>query len=168
LVGGTSTIKLLIEGENRMFGTKTDIEPPYQDVDPAELIPLSQLALDLPAPAEGWPVYLHGRNIPVVVDDIGRDAISRDAARRLFTEHRENLMRVREVAARREAQAIALDQARRAQLNPGVPWYKIPAGVSPAQAMAQAGRDAEPRRVSPTQEWLDQIGQHAVQTADES
>jgi hypothetical protein len=32
-----------------MFGTKTDIEPAHQDVDPAELIPLSHLALDLAA-----------------------------------------------------------------------------------------------------------------------
>jgi hypothetical protein len=64
-------------------------------------------------------------------------------------------------------EAVEADQARRAQLYKGVPWYKIPDGVSPAQAMAQAGRDAEPRRVSPMQEWLDQIGQHAVQPADE-
>ena len=34
--------------------------------------------------AESWPVYLHGRNIPVVVDDLGRGAVSREAARQLF------------------------------------------------------------------------------------
>ena len=61
------------------------------------------------------------------------------------------MTREAQMARHREAverQAIELDQQRRAQLSPGVPWFMIPAGVSPAQAMAQAGRDAEPRRVS--------------------
>ena len=133
-----------------MFGTstKTDI-PPAQDVGPAEdPVPLSVLALDLPAPAGSWPVYLQGRNIPVVVDDIGRDAISRSDARQLFTEHRENLVRAREVAARREQRAIDEDQRFRAQLYSGQPWWMTPDGVSPAQAWAQADKDAQPRRRS--------------------
>lgn len=137
-----------------MFGTKTDIEPPHRDVDRAELIPLSAIALDLPAPAESWPVYLHGRNIPVVVDDLGRDAISRDAARQLFTEHRENLERAREVAARREAQAVADDRAWRSRLPHGLPWHALPPGVSAAEAWAQADKDARPRRRSVLEESL--------------
>jgi hypothetical protein len=43
-----------------MFGTKTTVEPPHRDVDPAGLIPLSHLALDLEPPPAGWPDFLVG------------------------------------------------------------------------------------------------------------
>ena len=45
-----------------------------------ELIPLSHLALDLDVPPEGWTVYLEGRGIAVVADDLGRLAIARSDA----------------------------------------------------------------------------------------
>jgi hypothetical protein len=163
-----------------MFGTstKTDIEPTHQDVDPAELIPVSHLALDLPVPAESWSVYLHGRNIPVVVDDIGRDAISRDAARQLFTEHRENQVRAREVAARQEQQAIEQeqqaieqDQRFRARLYRGQPWHAFPPGVTAGEAWAQAEKDSRPRRRSVLEDALTNQGTvfHPVRhDADES
>ena len=47
------------------------------------------LKLDLLAPGEGWGAYLDSRSIPVVKDDLGRLAISRADARRLFAERRE-------------------------------------------------------------------------------
>lgn len=47
------------------------IEPPAPVVTPpADLIPLSVLALDVAAPVTGWEPFLTVRNIPVVVDDI--------------------------------------------------------------------------------------------------
>jgi hypothetical protein len=73
------------------------------------LVPLSVLQLDLDTPAEGWPNFLAARDIEVTLDDIGRMAISRDAARQLLTEKRE---REAERARRRklvEAQAVADD-----------------------------------------------------------
>jgi hypothetical protein len=75
-----------------------------------QLIPLSVLALDLEAPAEGWTAYLHSSGIAVVADDIGRSAISRADARQLFTERRENEVRAREVTERQERQAIEQDR----------------------------------------------------------
>jgi hypothetical protein len=111
--------------------------------------------LDLPAPTTGWLIELDRRGVEVVVDDIGRPAVSRDDARRLFTEHREAEARAREMAAQNEQAAIAADQQWRAQLSPGVPWWQIPGGVSPAQAMFAADRDDNPRRRTLTEDLLD-------------
>lgn len=91
-------------------------EPAHDDVDVTadDLIPVSHLALDLPEPPAGaWTVYLAAKGIEVVLDDIGRLAISRDNARQLITEHRENEARQRELAERREAQLIEQDRQRR-------------------------------------------------------
>src|SRR5215217_685179 len=79
------------------------------------LIPLSHLSLDLPAPAEGWPVYLSSRDIAVVTDDLGRLSISRSDAKRLFDEQAEGEVRKREVMARIERQAEEKDREFRAQ-----------------------------------------------------
>ena len=72
--------------------------------------------------------------------------ISRADARQLLDERRENEIRRREVAERQERQAIESDRKWRAQLNRGVPWYAIPPGVTAAEALAQAEKDARPRR----------------------
>jgi hypothetical protein len=45
---------------------------------------MSVLALDLPAPGDGWSAFLAGRGIEVVTDDIGRKTISRGHATMLF------------------------------------------------------------------------------------
>jgi hypothetical protein len=136
---------------------------------PADLVPLSVLALDLAAPSVGgWPAYLAGRGIAVVPDDIGRLAVSRDDARRLITERREAEARGREAA---ERQAVELDRQWRAQLWGGVPADHLPPGVAPAAAMLQAARDAQPRRTTPLQEALSNSGEltyHSMQTADDS
>jgi hypothetical protein len=60
----------------------------------------------LAVPVEGWTAYLHERNIPVVVDDLGREAIARSDARQLLAEKRENEGRAREMAARQEQQFV--------------------------------------------------------------
>jgi hypothetical protein len=149
-----------------MFGTKTTVEPPHRDVDPAGLIPLSHLALDLEPPPAGWPDFLGRRAIAFVPDDLGRDCVRRQDARRLLDEQREAGLRRAKLRAMQEAEAVENDQRFRAELYSGQPWWLSPPGVTAAQAWTQADRDAQPKRVTPTQEWLDQIGQHAAQTAD--
>jgi hypothetical protein len=144
-----------------MFRTTTaaDAAPvaePTHDVVAADLVPLSVLELDLAAPSVGgWTAYLAGRGIAVVLDDIGRSAVTRADARRLITERRESAARQHEAA---ERQAIELDQRWRAQLPGGVPASLIPEGVRPAAAMLQAAHDARPRRLTPLQEALSNSG----------
>ncbi|HEU4907561.1 MAG TPA: hypothetical protein VFT17_01720, partial [Propionibacteriaceae bacterium] len=50
------------------------------------------------------------------------------------------------------------DQQRRAQIWCGVPWYKIPDGVTPAEALAQAARGEAPRCRSLVEDLLDRQG----------
>jgi hypothetical protein len=126
-----------------MFKTSnTDTEPAPDVMAPADLIPITQLALDLPEPAEGWIAFLDAKGVEVVTDDIGRLSISRGDARRLFAEHRESEARKAEMRAVAERRAIESDRQWRAQLPRGVPWYEIPPGVLPVVAMTQADRDA--------------------------
>jgi hypothetical protein len=109
----------------------------------AEPVPLSVLALDLPAPPAGWAFELERRGIPIALDDLGRPSISRDAARDLFAERREQ----EEVAARHreefERRAIEADRQFRRRLNPGIPASGMPAGVAPAQALMEAEQAAQ-------------------------
>jgi hypothetical protein len=83
-----------------MFHTKTTAaaEATHDVVvmDPPELVALSVLQLDLDAPAVGWDAYLTGRGIPIVLDHIGRSAISSVDARQLLEEKREAEARARE------------------------------------------------------------------------
>ncbi len=104
----------------------------------------------------GWRGYLAGRGITVLVDDIGRSAVTRADARRLITERRESEARQREAA---ERQAIKADQQWRAQLSGGIPASLIPACVRPAAAMLQAAHDALPCRLPPLQEALSNSGE---------
>jgi hypothetical protein len=110
----------------------------------------------LPAPSiGGWNAYPAGRGIAVVTDDIGRDAISRTAARMLLTEKREAEARRHEAA---ERQAVEIEARRVAGLRGGVPWYEIPDGVSPGVAWATADKDRRPRRVTPLGDALSNSG----------
>jgi hypothetical protein len=75
-----------------MFNTvKQTAQPEDQKVSAEDRIPLSHLELDLPAPTTGWLIELDRRGISVITDDIGRQAISRDDARRLITEKHEKM-----------------------------------------------------------------------------
>jgi hypothetical protein len=152
--------------------TVTDTAPPTPDVmEPLEpLVPLSVLQLDLDTPPEGWSNFLAARNIEITLDDIGRMSISRDDARQLFIEKRE---REAEQARRRklaEAQAVADDQIRRAQIWQGIPADDLPPGVAPAAVMLQASKDARPKRTSVLQEALagsETLTYHPLPTSDE-
>jgi hypothetical protein len=154
-----------------MFHSKPVADPPT-DVDvvdpPAELVPLSHLQLDLPAPGGGWATFLADRGISITIDDIGRASVSRSDARQLVTEQREAEVQRREKAAEFERQAVESDQRRRAQIYAGIPAAAIPDGVHPARAMLEASRDARrTRRVSPLQEALSGEGMtfHPIQSS---
>jgi hypothetical protein len=118
-------------------------------------VPLSHLELELPSPVEGWHAFLAAKGIRVVGDDLGRDAVARHDAARLFGEKREH--EVRQAALRRlaEQQAVEDDQRRRAQIWKGVPADAMPPGASPASVMLQATKDSRPKRTSVLQDALD-------------
>jgi hypothetical protein len=111
-----------------------------------ELIPLSVLALDLPEPADGWTVELARRGVEVVPDSIGRPSISRDAARDLLTERREQ----EEAAAHRrmeiEERLVEKDRQFRAALPRGVPAGLVPEGLSAAELLMLSDPMRPPRR----------------------
>ena len=142
-----------------MFRTAPVVEPaPDVMVPPEPPVPLSHLELDLPAPVAGWPAFLAARGVEVTLDDIGRMSISRDDARLLIAEQREAEVRRREKAAEFERQAVEQDQQRRAQVWGGIPADLIPVGVSAAQAMVAAEKDARPRRRSVLEDSLSNSG----------
>jgi hypothetical protein len=120
---------------------------PVDEADPVDLIPLSVLALDLPEPATGWEPFLTVRNIAVVVDDVGRDSITRADARTLIAEKHENERRAQEVAARNEQRMIEADRLRFARLGRGIPAGMIPEGMTGAAAMLLAEHESRPPSV---------------------
>jgi len=130
-----------------------------------ELIPVSVLALDLPTPTTGWEADLAGRGIRLRPDDLGRPSITQEAARRLFVEHRESQVRAREVAARNDAQVEA---QRLASVRPGIPWWEIPEGVTPAEAMTAGDKMSGPRRRTPLEDALSGNGTtfHPIRSED--
>jgi hypothetical protein len=117
-------------------------------------VPLSVLALDLAEPAEGWPMFLGARAITIIPDDLGRDCVSRQAARRLLDEQREQVLRQAALRRLAEQEAVEADERRRAQIWKGVPASAVPDGVHPATAMLQAAKDSRPKRTSVLEESL--------------
>ncbi len=93
-----------------MFKTGSTVTEPAPVVSvPAEPVPLSVLELDVAAPSVGWDAFLAERAIPLLVDDLGRDAVSRDNARLLLAEHR-----VQQAAAEARRRAVREEQERKA------------------------------------------------------
>lgn len=141
-----------------MFGSSA-VEPvaKAQEVANAttsDLIPLSHFELDHPRPAEGWPNYLGKRAIAFRPDDLGRDCICRQDARRLLDEQRANELRKAKLRQLAEQEAVEADRQWRASLPRGLPWYEIPDGVPAVVAMTAADKAAQPKRLSPLQEAL--------------
>lgn len=101
----------------------------------ARLIPISVVALDLPAPATGWPAWLADRHITVIRDDVGMKCISRGDARQLFADHLEDEARANRLRAEVERQAIEQDQQFRAQIAAGIPVDAVPVGMTAAELM---------------------------------
>lgn len=124
-------------------------------LDTAGLIPLSHLELDLPRPPEGWADFLGRRAIAFVPDDLGRDCVRRQDARRLLDEKRANELRVAKFRKLAEAEQEEADRQRRAQIWQGVSVSEFFEGVAPATAMLLAARDSTPRRRSMIEDLLD-------------
>jgi hypothetical protein len=100
-----------------------------------ELIPLSLLELDCPAPPIGWAAELANRGVAILEDDLGRRAVPRSVARDLLAEHRENEARKARHRAEQERLAVETDQRFRASLPAGIPAGAVPQGISAAQLM---------------------------------
>lgn len=114
-----------------------------------DLVPLSHLHLDVPAPAAGWRVELDRRGIATVVDDLGRPCISRSDVRELLDEDRANEARKARRRAAAEAAAVAADREWRAGLPSGIPAGAVPEGLTAAALMMAADpMDQRPRRES--------------------
>ena len=117
-------------------------------------IPLSALSLDHPEPPIGWAAFLAARDIPTELDDLGRWSVSRAMARLLLAEQRDQQEAAGRARIEAEQRAVEADRRFRARLHPGIPASAFPDGVLPVVAMTAAGRDAQPRRLTPLQEAL--------------
>jgi hypothetical protein len=136
-------------------GTEAATAPPSRD-DSSHLepVPLVVLELSLTAPVE-WAAFLADRGMSIIIDDIGRPAVSRSDARLLLTEQREAEARRRERAAELERQAVEQDRLRRANLPTGIPAGMVPDGLAPAEAMMLAGESSGPRARSVREQLLE-------------
>ena len=148
---------------------RSTLPSPLADTDviehQADLVPLSHLELDLPRPAEGWADFLGRRAIAFVPDDLGRDCVRRQDARRLLDEQRAEMLQAAKRRKVAEAAAVEADRVRRASLGQGV---KVPDGLSYAEAVIQAELDSQtyrPRRRSLVEDLLsnDGITFHPIQ-----
>jgi hypothetical protein len=155
----------------RMFKTTPVTEPAPDESSHLEpLVPLSVFQLDHPQPAEGWADFLGRRAIAFVPDDLGRDCVRRQDARRLLDEQRANQLRAAKRRQLAEAEAVEQDQRRRAQIWTGIPALSFPAGLSASSAMLAAAKDSQPRRESVLQHALANTGDmeyHSYQTSPE-
>jgi hypothetical protein len=143
-----------------MFGTA--IVEPAVKVPLEQLIPLSVLALDLDTPAQGWAAHLATRDIEIVLDDLGRAAVTRTDARRLFVGRAEHEAKRAEFLAAADRQAEEFDRQWRAQLGVGIPASAIPAGMSYAEAMFANELNShayQPRRRSMAEDLFDNSGE---------
>jgi hypothetical protein len=113
-----------------------------------EPVPLTELARDLPEPGGGWAAELERRGVAVVTDDLGRPAISRDAARDLFAERREQEATAACAREELERRVVAADEARRAALPKGIPVGMVPEGMTGAMLMMAADPMQGSRRES--------------------
>jgi hypothetical protein len=129
---------------------------PGRSEDKSDLVPLSHLELDHPRPSEGWADFLGRRAIAFVPDDLGRDCIRRQDARRLLDERRADELRAAKLRQLAEQEAVEADQLRRASIWKGAPAVE---GVRAAEAMLQAAHDARPKRQSVLQHALGNSGE---------
>ena len=129
-------------------------------VDPAELVPLAELASEgfgwggqfVKTPRDAVDALALQLDGVVVLDDLGRRCVSREAARRLFSERAEVERRQREAQQRHEEELAGQAAANRPR--GGVPVPEGFEGVSAAALMLQAAQDAKPRRRTPLEEAL--------------
>ena len=106
--------------------------------DGCTLVPLSQL--DLEAPLGGSEAALEARGFVIILDDIGRPAIVRSAARQLHREKAERASRLAEMAARRNAVLAARYPL---PTDGGLPRVE---GMSPYESLVAAGKVVSPEK----------------------
>jgi hypothetical protein len=141
--------------EEAMFNT---VRSPAETVvevaptDPTDPVTLDELASE----GFGWdsPLVTTPRDAIAVLaarvadeimsDDLGRRCVTRETARRLFAERADAERRHREALARLDAELV--EQAAANPIGAGVPAGAIPDGITPAAAMLQTAKDAQPRR----------------------
>jgi hypothetical protein len=124
--------------------------------DPAELVPLSVLTLDLAEPpVGGWAAYLASRGVELTLDDLGRLAVSRSDARMLLAEKREAETRRAKLRAEHDRRAEQQDRLHRASLPAGIPAGMVPEGLTPAQGMMLADKSSGPQAKSVHEQLLE-------------
>jgi hypothetical protein len=143
-----------------MFNQASAVESAPDHV--LNLVPLSHFALDHPQPPEGWANFLGRRAIKFLPDDLGRDCIRRQDARRLLDEQRADELRTAKLRQVAEAEAVEADRVRRASIWRGIPAVDLPPDVSPAAAMFAADRENRPRRQSVLQHALANTGEMVI------
>ena len=139
-----------------MFNQASAVESAPDQV--LNLVPLSHFALDHPQPPEGWANFLGRRAIKFLPDDLGRDCIRRQDARRLLDERRADELRAAKHRQVAEAEAVEADRLRMAQIWKGVSADQMPVGATPASVMLAAAKDAQPKRRTPLEEALSNDG----------
>jgi hypothetical protein len=126
--------------------------------DPTDLVALSELAAEgfgwdnVRTPRDAIDVLAAQLNGEVVLDDLGRRCVTRETARRLFTDRAALEVRQQEARERQDAAFAEQSAANR-------PWTGVPArsdwdGVSAASVMLASVKDAQPRRQSVLQHAL--------------
>lgn len=113
-----------------MFRAHPDTEPTsgkLPEVRSDELIPLSVLRLDLPHVDA---TFLAGRGTEIVLDSLGREAVSHSDAKRLFTERAEHEARKAEMLRAAEE----YDREWRRMIGAGIPASSLPLGMTYAEA----------------------------------
>jgi hypothetical protein len=132
---------------------------------PEQVVLLSELERDLPAPPAGWAAELDRRGVAVVADDLGRVAVDRATARALFSEHREQQVAAARKREEVERQAIEKDRQFRASLPAGIPARMVPGHLTAAEVMVAGDpMDDRPRRKSVLETALDHPAGFVVYT----
>jgi hypothetical protein len=121
-----------------------------QVCDACRTIPLTHLGLDVDEPIGGWAASSALRDVPIVLDDLGRPAVAREVLGQLIAEHRQREARLAEERAEKATAGGPIAR--------GVPAQE---GSTPFESMMlapgyQTARDEfDDGRVSPTQEFMD-------------
>lgn len=145
-------------------------------IDRADLVPIAALCAEgfgygqplIATPKDAVNALEAELGDQVILDAIGRRAVTRKTARRLFDERREAEQRQREVQERNDTQFAELAAVNAPRGS--VPASAVPEGVLPVQALTQAVHDAQPRRTSVLEDALsnDGLSFHRIREEDES
>jgi hypothetical protein len=123
--------------------------PRRDETEPVELIPVSVIRLDFDEPTDGLDLELARRGVEVVLDDLGRRSIAKEAARMLLAEQAASEERRRQLEAQRGEAAAARPPG-------GVP--AVPGASAFESMIAGSPPDTPTRRVSLLEDALSNPG----------